>query len=347
MAEQTDYWKAFVKLGRFLRDFCENRDNDDGHFSNLKKTIHLAQQQNAWFTSENIHFALQQWGDILTEENLKNWLSTYQISKDNGAKTIGIIMAGNIPLVGFHDFLSVLVTGNRALCKLSSNDAVLLPTLAEQLIAFEPSLKSCIAFTENRLENFDAIIATGSNNTSRYFEYYFGKYPNIIRKNRTSVAVLTGNETEEQLKNLGNDIFRYFGLGCRNVSKIFVPHDYDLDPLFNALFEYKSIIEHHKYANNYDYNKAVYLMSDFKILDNGFLILKEDKNLHSPIAALFFEKYDSHNNLRTHLEAEKEQLQCIVGNLEISNEIPFGHTQRPGLADYADGVDTVDFLLTL
>ncbi|MFN2262367.1 MAG: acyl-CoA reductase, partial [Psychroflexus sp.] len=187
-----------------------------------------------------------------------------------------------------------------------SNDKVLLPFLAEALIEIEPEFQNKIRFTENKLENFDAVIATGSNNTARYFEYYFKNKPNIIRKNRNSVAVLSGRETKNELKTLGEDVFRYFGLGCRNISKLFVPKIYKFDTFFESIFEYKTYIDHHKYANNYDYNKAVYLMSSVKLLDNNFLILKEDSNYASPIGCLFYETYENEDELQNKLESDKE-----------------------------------------
>ncbi|MFD2098688.1 acyl-CoA reductase [Flagellimonas iocasae] len=340
--------EAFVKLGKYLTEFCEySYENPSDKHSNFERVIIQAQHQNGWFSRENIMYALKQWGDLLTDENLKRWLNTYTIDTQKSPKTVGIVMAGNIPMVGFHDFLCVLCSGNKVLAKLSSNDKVLLPFLAQYLMEQEPLLTERIEFTEGKLEGFDAVIATGSNNTSRYFEYYFGKKHNIIRKNRNSVAVLAGNETHEELQALGEDIFRYYGLGCRNVSKIFVPTDYDFEPFFNAVFKYGDIINQHKYANNYDYNKAVYLMSDFQILDNGFLILKEDEGFASPISALFYSRYESENELRKHLSESEEHIQCVVSNRKNTDDVPFGDTQKPKLQDYADGVDTMEFLLQL
>ncbi len=348
MAPDTNTIDAFVKLGKYLTDFCDKCYSENAEVdSELKEIVERAGHHNGWFTEDNILFSLQQWGDLLTEENLKEWLSNYSFSNDSKPKTVGIVMAGNIPLVGFHDFLCVLLSGNKVLAKLSSNDKILLPHLSKYLVLQEPSLVDKIEFIDGKMENFDAVIATGSNNTSRYFEYYFGNKPNIIRKNRNSVAVLTGNETEEELKALGEDIFRYYGLGCRNVSKIFVPINYDFDALFNALYHYKDIIHQHKYANNYDYNKAVYLMSEFKILDNGFLVLKEDEALTSPIAALFYSNYDDETSLREKLEELDEQIQCVVSSGIRENEVNFGETQKPSLKDYADEIDTMDFLLKL
>ncbi|CAZ98252.1 acyl-CoA reductase [Zobellia galactanivorans] len=335
---------AFVKLGHFLREFVTLETPNDEWSRKLDEAIVLSKHKNGWFTRENVIHALKSWGELLTDENLTAWLSAYDV-KQNRPKTVALIMAGNIPLVGFHDFLSVLITGNKVLAKLSSNDNVLNIFIKDYLVSIEPSLKDSIEISDGRLEGFDAVIATGSNNTSRYFEHYFSKVPNIIRKNRNSVAVLTGNESTEQLNALGEDVFRYYGLGCRSVSKIFVPDTYDFDTLFKAVYPHHPIVEHVKYANNYDYNKAVYLMSEFKILDNGFLTLKEDKSYSSPIASLFYERYKDLSSLKERLASDTDELQCIVGQGVVEGEIPFGKTQQPSLTDYADNLDTVDFLL--
>jgi len=335
---------AFVKLGDFLKDFCNENPSESEWHNSFSEAITIAGHKNGWFTEDNIRFALQGWSELLTEQNLSDWLAVYDV-QSNQPKKVALILAGNIPLVGFHDFLSVLITGNSVIAKLSSSDEVLLPLISKYLIAIEPSLESHIGFTKNKLEDFDAVIATGSNNTARYFEHYFGKGPHIIRKNRNSVAVLSGNETTTQLKALGEDIFRYYGLGCRSVSKLFVPKDYDFDTFFKAIYEYNPIIHGAKYANNYDYNKAVYLMSEFKLLENGFLILKEDSSYSSPIASLFYETYDSQEGLQEKLNEDVDKIQCIVADFELENQIAFGATQRPRLSDFADGVDTVDFLL--
>lgn len=347
---------VFVELGKFLNQFSENdtiRKSDVLHndlfFDDFEKLIYLSQSHNGWYTPEQVYFAIQSWADALTEENLDKWLSNYQteFSQNNeNEKNVALILAGNIPLVGFHDFLSVLITGNRALIKTSSNDQHLLPFLAKYLIAVDETLKDKITFVEGKLQNFDAVIATGSNNTARYFEYYFKDKPSIIRKNRNSAAVLNGKESKEELEALGEDIFRYFGLGCRNVSKIFVPKGYSFDAFFEAIFKYQDVIHYEKYANNYDYNKAVFLMSNFKLLDNGFLTIKEDPSYASPISSVFYEFYENIEDLQTRLTADSEQIQCIVSNNLIENSIPFGQTQNPQLWDYADNVDTITFLLT-
>jgi len=343
----------FVELGKFLSQFSENENikcsdvlQNDLFFDAFADLIALSQSHNGWYTPEQVHFAVKSWADALTEENLSQWLSAYDIVEKE-PKNVGLILAGNIPLVGFHDFISVLISGNKALVKTSSNDQHLLPFLAKYMIALEPEFKNYITFVDGKLENFDAVIATGSNNTARYFEYYFKDKPSIIRKNRNSVAVLNGKESKEELVNLGEDIFRYFGLGCRNVSKLFVPKGYVFDAFFEALFEYQDVIHYEKYANNYDYNKAVFLMSNFKLLDNGFLTIKEDLSYASPISSVFYEFYEDENELFSRLEKESDQIQCIVSKTAVSNSIPFGKTQKPELWDYADNVDTIEFLLKI
>jgi len=343
----------FVELGKFLSQFSENENvkrsdvlQNDLFFDAFADLIALSQSHNGWYTSEQVHFAVKSWAEALTEENLNQWLSAYDIV-EREPKNVGLILAGNIPLVGFHDFLSVLISGNKALVKTSSNDQHLLPFLAKYLIALEPEFEDYINFVDGKLENFDAVIATGSNNTSRYFEYYFKDKPSIIRKNRNSVAVLTGKESKEDLMNLGEDIFRYFGLGCRNVSKLFVPNGYNFNPFFEALFVYQDVIHYEKYANNYDYNKAVFLMSNFKLLDNGFLTIKEDSSYASPISSVFYEFYEDKNELVSRLQNDAEQIQCIVSKDKIPNSIPFGKTQKPELWDYADDVNTLTFLQSI
>jgi len=344
---------VFVELGKFLSQFSEGasaRKSDvlynDIFFDDFEKLIHLSQSHNGWYTPEQVYFAIKSWADALTDENITKWISKYDFSANQKEKTVALILAGNIPLVGFHDFLSVLITGNKALIKTSSNDQHLLPFLAKYLIAVDENLKDKITFVEGKLENFDTVIATGSNNTARYFEYYFKYKPSIIRKNRNSAAVLNGKETKEDLEALGEDIFRYFGLGCRNVSKLFVPKDYSFENFFQAVFKYQDVIHYEKYANNYDYNKAVFLMSNFKLTDNGFLTLKEDSSYASPISSVFFEYYENLEDLKSRLKAEEEQIQCIVSNNLIENSVSFGQTQNPQLWDYADNVDTITFLLT-
>ena len=346
--------QAFSELGNFLSQFStkgiQKKDgivNNDLFFDGFQHQMKLAQENNTWFTQENILFALENWSKALTQENLETWISSEQLQFNEQQKKVAIIMAGNIPLVGFHDFLSVLISGHRVLVKQSSNDRHLLPFLAKYLEYADASFKGNISFTEEKLVGYDAVIATGSNNTARYFEYYFKDKPNIIRKNRNSIAVIQGNESAEDFEKLGEDIFRYFGLGCRSVSKIFVPKGFDFDLFFKGMYQQKEIIHNAKYANNYDYNKAVYLMSEFDILENGFLMIKEDSSYASPIASMFYEYYDNPVDLKIKLHQDAEHIQCIVADNFVENEVKFGQTQHPELWDYADDVNTLAFLSTI
>lgn len=315
----------------------------------LNAIINDEYHYNAWFTPQNAGRAVTSIGKMLNKEDLTKWLDKYEIDYEKPAKRVGLILAGNIPLVGFHDVLCVLMTGNHALIKASAQDTRLIKYVLGILVKIEPDFQSRYSFAE-RLENFNAVIATGSNNTSRYFDFYFSKVPNIIRKNRNSIAVLTGNETTEQLYKLGHDIFDYFGLGCRNVSKLLVPEDSDFTRFFEAIQPHYAIINHHKYHNNYDYNKSIYLVNKDKHLDNGFLLVKEDERMVSPLAVVFYERYKDVTSVESFLEGESENIQCIIStaNIKAANQmVSFGESQQPALWDYADGVDTMDFLTKL
>ena len=343
----------FIKLGKFLAQFseventkCQSVLHNDLYFDKFIDLIQLSPSHNGWYTNENVYFAIQSWAEALTEDNLNQWLNRYNLDTIS-PKTVGLVLAGNIPLVGFHDFISVLLSGHKVLVKTSSNDQHLLPFLAKYIISVEPKMKDYITFVEGKLENFDAVIATGSNNTARYFEYYFKNKPSIIRKSRNSVAVLDGNETKEQMIALGEDVFRYFGLGCRNVSKIFVPRGYNFDAFFGGMFPYNQVMKFEKYINNYDYNKAVFLMSNFNLLDNEFLIIKEDLSYVSPISSVFYEYYDKLEEIKNKLQQDHDQIQCIVSNNLIENSVSSGQTQKPKLWDYADNIDTINFLINL
>jgi hypothetical protein len=348
--------QAFIRLGSFLNQFSANgnrRENEPlnemfyDDFSQLLSSVNI---YNPWFTEGNVRNAVGAIAASLNETELTAWLKPY--IADIGKKkplTVAVIMAGNIPLVGFHDMLCVLMSGNRFIGKLSSEDKLLLPFIGKVLIAIEPNFKDCIEYTENKLKDIDAVIATGSNNSARYFEYYFGKYPHIIRKNRNSVAVLTGKENVQDLRRLGEDIFRYFGLGCRNVSKLFVPEGYNFDQFYGALVDHGDVVQNNKYMNNYEYNRTVYLMSsDPTLLDNNFLLLKESQDYSSPVGVLYYEYYNDLNELNQKLKDDKDQIQCIVSeSSEIENSLPLGTAQCPSLSDYADGVDTMKFLVGL
>jgi len=340
----------FAQLGSYLNDYAVGERLKNAalpSYQELDQILEKAYSLNSWFLPENQQFALRSWSQALTQPQLTAWLGNYDILDDGKNLTVALVMAGNIPMVGFHDLLCVLLSGNKALIKLSSNDGVLLPFLLKVLEAINAQWKSQYQITEGKLQDFDAVIATGSNNTARYFDHYFGKYPSVIRKNRNAVAVISGQESDEQLAALGEDVFRYFGLGCRNVSKLYLPKEYDLDLIFKAIYPWKHLLEIKKYENNYDYNKAVFLMSQFKFLENGFCMLKEDSNFASPIAAIFYEYYDSTEALVKTLDTHKDQIQCIVGQIEGLDTVSFGEAQRPKLDDYADGVDTIQFLLKL
>lgn len=314
----------------------------------LLEIIERERQYNAWFVPENVLQAVQAIGKMLNRKDLEKWLP-----KDAGTvftgKKVGLVLAGNIPVVGFHDVLCVLVSNDFAMIKASANDARIIAYILKRLVALEPEFANRYEFTE-RLAGFDAVIATGSNNSSRYFDYYFGKVPHIIRKNRNSLALLSGFETEEDLKKLGHDIFDYFGLGCRSVSKILVPKDYDFGTLFRAIEPFQPIINHHKYNNNYDYNKSVYLVNQAKHLDNGFLLLKQDDHLASPLAVLFYDFYKNLEDAAAKINAKKDEIQCVVSGMKLNIDVPivsFGESQQPKLWDYADGVDTLAFLKTI
>ena len=325
---------AFHKLSDFLKQ-------PGAEFNSI---IDSAPNYNAWFQTEEVLRSLSSIQEMLEISALEAWFKNINVT--SAPKNIGLILAGNIPLVGFHDILSVLATGNTAVIKLSSSDKQLLPVLLKQLVTFEPLLAERIIYAE-RLKDFDAIIATGSNNTSRYFEYYFGKVPNIIRKNRNIIAVLDGKETAEEIKLLGHDIFDYFGLGCRNVSKIYLPEGYDIKNFFEPLEQFQPIINHFKYNNNYDYNKSIYLVNTVQHFDNGFLLLKEDEGLSSPLAVLYFEYYQSLEQLTEKLTGMQDDIQCAVTHTGLKLDtgiVAFGQSQHPALWDYADNVDTIAFL---
>ena len=332
--------KAFAGLGEALRKGLMGAEvSISVRLNDLISTQHF---KNQWFTPDNVRMALEAIAASLTEENIIKWTSAYpDLDKNREPVTIGVIMAGNIPLVGFHDFLSVLITGNNIIAKTSSKDSELILFISEILCRINPEFRDKVSFTEGFLTGFDGIIATGSNNSSRYFEYYFGRYPNIIRKNRNSIAVIEGDETDSELQGLGTDIFSYFGLGCRNISKIFIPRGYDLSKLIINLEAHSQIVNHSKYANNYDFSKAIYLINRIAFLDTGYLLLKEDSGLSSPVAVLYYEYYESPEKVTEIIHKINGKIQCITGK----KHIPPGRAQMPDLWDYADGIDTIDFML--
>ena len=340
--------QAFSDLGILFRENSSSQKikTFQKWDSELNKLLKDSYQYNSWFTENNLKLSLKNWSAELNKENIENWLENYKIELKS-SKTVAIIMAGNVPIVGFHDLMCSLILGFKCIVKLSSDDKILIPLIVKFIQSRFDGFKEKVFFESNILKNFDAVIATGSNNSHKYFEYYFGKYPNLLRKTRHSVAVLNGNESDSELAMLSNDVFDYFGLGCRSVSKIFIPKGYDLDLLFNAFYMKRFVIDHNKYANNYDYNKAVYLMSEEKFYDNGFVILKEEKKLGSPIACVYFEYYDDLVQVKNIIKINNQNIQCVVSNEKIFNGISFGTTQCPKLSDYADNVDTLKFLLKI
>ena len=311
----------------------------------LNALYERAGNRNPWFTPESIHTALTGVCKLLREEELHNWMASYRWNDRTPPKTIALILAGNIPLVGFHDILTVLITGNRALIKPSSKDQVLIDFVIRLLIEIEPRFREFISFAEI-LKNFDAVIATGSDNSSRFFQHYFGKYPSIIRKNRTSCAILTGSESVEESTALGRDIFTYYGLGCRNVSKLFVPTGYEFGALVKSWNEYRNVIHHHKYLNNYEYQKAILLVNKTPFLDTGYLLLTPNEKPVSPVSVVYYKEYTSESDLSHFIDSGRTKIQCTIGNHPLAT-VPFGEAQFPGPADYADGVDTVRFLIGL
>jgi hypothetical protein len=328
---------AFVQLNQKI-----NQINSE----ELSHLLTRAKVENAWFTPENTQLALQGIQQFLNQENLQTWLKNYQVPVSQPRK-IGVVMAGNIPMVGFHDALCVLASGHILLAKLSSQDSVLMKQLLEWLVEIEPQFAPQIQIVD-KINAAEAYIATGSDNSARYFAYYFAQKPHIIRQNRNSCAILTGKEAETDLQNLGNDIFSYFGLGCRNVSKLYVPLDYDFKAFFEANEFRKEIIYHHKYANNFEYNRTILAMNQVMHFDNGFVLLKNDEKLASPIAVLYYQFYENEQDLKNQIELNRAKIQVIVSqNAWFPQSLPFGTTQIPQLSDYADGVDTMAFLTSL
>lgn len=340
---QENLVSGLVQLGNFLRCFLVKKVEEQTNAEReLQGVLEKSKTENPWFTLRNQKFALQQWADLLHQKPLSDWLSSYQTVKE--PKNIGLILAGNIPLVGFHDVIATVLSGNLPLIKLSSKDRLLLPFLLKKWEEF--SGKALHYKWVEKLENFDAVIATGSNNTARYLEYYFKEYPHIIRKNRTSVALLSGEETDEDIQNLGEDIFSYYGMGCRNVTQLLIPQDFELDLLFKNFISHQNIINHHQYANNYDYNKALYLLNQEVFWDNNFVMLKESEQLFSPLSVVYFKRYQELDGVKQFLSKNKENIQCIVNErvIGIPDSVDFGTSQKPGLATYADHIDTLKFL---
>ena len=325
----------FAKLGKML--------SDKEYVSRLSKEAPL---RNGWFTPENVHLAVQNISTWLEKEALTAWISPFAATPQK-KKIVGTVMAGNIPLVGFHDLLAVLLSGHTLHAKLSHQDNFLLPQLVTELIRINPDWESQVMFTE-QMKHAEVVIATGSNNSARYFEYYFRDRPLLLRKNRSSVAVLNGAESDESLFQLGHDLFSYFGLGCRNVSKIYFPEGYDLNAVIKNILPFSRILDHHKYANCYTYQRAILLVDQQPFTDNGFCVFQESKQISSPVSVIFTETYKHAESLNEILDSRKDEIQCVVSEMEeLPRTVGFGKTQSPGLTDYADNLNTLEFLSKL
>lgn len=342
--------ESFTELGNVLRWLVSGKESktpSDLHLkwqSEFSKVLRKSTEANPWFTNIFIKHALESIVLSIHERKIRRWLSSYTNIPENGhGKRIGVIMAGNIPFVGFHDFISVLITGNYFIGKPSAREGKLMEMLAGILMDIEPEFKKHISFRPTKLTNIDAVIATGSNNTSRYFKHEYKNLPSLIRKNGNGVAILDGTESMAELEALTNDIFLYFGLGCRNVSKLYIPIDFDFYSLLKALNKHEYIDKHAGYMNNYHYQSAIYKTEKVRVLDTGFLILKEEFDISSPIGVLYYQYYNTREELVKILKSNTEQIQCKVGK-NNSEYIPFGKTQYPELWDYSDNVDTINFL---
>jgi len=330
--------QAFEKLGEYL----QNIPTDE-----LQMLQSHARAKNNWFTAESIQQALAGIQTYLNPTDLQNWVAKYPQIEHTKPQKVAVVMASNIPAVGFHDFLSVLMAGHQLLARPSSEDEVILKKIAQILIQIEPQFAEYIEFVE-RINAATAIIATGSDNTARYFEYYFAKKPHIIRKNRVSVGILNGLETSEDFKNLGKDIFTYFGLGCRNVAKLYVPENYVFNSFFEGIQEFEFVQNHNKYFNNYEYNKSIYLLKPIKHFDNGFLLLSESSEIASSVACMYYEIYRNEQDLVEKLAHYQEKIQCVVSkDGSWKGSYAFGGAQSPRLWDYADNVDTMEFLSSI
>lgn len=355
MKHQDRFIRNLSLLGEFLGQFqteASSKDPlleslNDKHFEAFSILIQKEQFHNPWFTPKNVIRAFIGLSRMLETENLKKWMDAYELRERprERQKEIGLVMAGNIPLVGFHDLLSVLASGHRLRARTSSKDDRLPRKVVEVLADLDAEMASRIMFSDEPLKGIDAIIATGSNNSARYFEYYFRDIPHIIRRNRNGVAVLTGEESASELEMLGDDIFTYFGMGCRNVTKLYIPDSYDLKVLLSVLDRFGDLCQHHKYGNNVDYHRSIYLMNQVPFLDNGILLIKEDTAIASPIGVVFYERYAEIGWVRDQLATRNEEIQCIISNHpDIPGAIPPGSSQDPMPWDYADGVDTLRFL---
>lgn len=329
--------RALLALHKALENFEHNE--------NWGFAIEQAKYQNRWFEEAQVHQSLSQWRESLNPDKIDRWLSNYVLPEDFGTQRLGIIMAGNVPLVGFHDVIVGVISGFEVLAKTSSEDTILPKTWLTEAAKMDTIWSDRVEVVE-QLRNLSVAIATGSNNTAKYFSSFFKSIPHLIRNNRNSVAILDGNETEADFIALGHDVFDYFGLGCRNVTHLMLPQGYDFTPLFQCWdVHFEGIRNHNKYANNYEYHRALLLMNLDPHIDTGYLIAKEKPELYAPVGMLNYSFYDSFNGVVAKLDEWGDALQCTVSNLPIANAMTFGNTQCTQLDDFADGVDTLQWLI--
>jgi hypothetical protein len=343
MIDTTQIIDALSSLGKTIAGFLDGTNSNPA----IEKAIHYSCLDNSWFTKENIRTSLDALASkMLCAEKLNDWISRYELDAHSPQRT-GLIMAGNIPLVNFHDLLSILLSGNTAVIKPSSKDRYMIKTLCGILSDKFPELSERIVFTDDKPANINAVIATGSNNSARYFRAEYSNIPLLSRKNRYSLAVLDGNETHSDLEALSDDIFSYFGLGCRNVSNILIPENYEWEIFFNSTKKYSHILNHQGYKDCFRYQRALSELSDEKYLTNGFVIIRENNPTFSSIATINCATYRNIEQVKTFLSEQNDKIQCTVSSAAyIRNTVPFGHSQKPELTDYADGVDTMRFLIS-
>ncbi len=338
--------KVLLGLSAALTQLIKSTDSETNDLNSewteaFDKARYQSTIHNPWFTEESVNEAILGLAHMLRPEAMEKWLTKYDFKEEKTGKRVGMVMAGNIPMVGFHDIFATIIAGHKPVVKPSSLDRFLLPVLFELFDSIVEEIDFSVEWIDGKLPPIDAVIATGSNNTSRYFEYYFKDIPHIIRKNRSSVAILTGEESEEELELMGKDIFSFFGMGCRSISKMYIPEDFEIDRFFKSIYDYHQVVNHNKYGNNYDYYRALWMMNQEDILENGFLILRPCEAIASPTATLFYERYSDVSEVYNTLESKEAEIQCIISK----QDIPFGQSQKPELWDYADGVDTMAFLM--
>lgn len=334
---------AFTNLSSILNNYC-NRNQKDKYYSLIETSVYQAEIHNPWFIERFVRIMLSHIAEMTNKESIEKLIDD-DFKPAQKPKKVLVIAAGNIPMVSFHDVLCVLLSGHYLVFKPSSKDKILMKTIFNILNDIDATIKERVFIQDDVISSkeIDAVIATGTNNTAAYIHQYFSKYPRIVRNNRTSVAIIDNITTDDELKKLADDILLYFGMGCRNVSKLFVPDDFDIQRIFKALVEYGYFMQHHKYMNNYEYYRSIYLLNRESFLENNFLILKETASLHAPVANLFYEKYKNINDVHQFIQQHKDEIQCVVGK----NYVPFGKAQFPDILEFADGINTKEFLMSL